>query len=347
MRLLALLGLGAGAALTLQGCGGPGEITAVTTTTTTSTTTTKMRKPQHGATLDAHAIADLMWKNYQGFNPNDSTSPKGVYIRITTEWKVYCHRGCFQGDPDCRISGSILNHNMMLGDNYSVALDFGKPTGWYINQTAIDEKLGKCSFAWDGGSMGKYNFGCGCNGPSGKDSDCQNEKSPYRDLDPDTGYKSRLTDRSPLLKDCACVNKPESQWPTTQIHGAECFWKGPAWYKENGLVLDDTFSMLKWRDDHEKGQSGQFPDLRALNEVIIDGEELLEALDVDAAATVLAMVYKTDEPGARDIANAMSMQMAAEYRLASPVPLIGIDMKVDTRFKSPFVVEPVSIEVAI
>jgi len=237
----------------------------------------------------------------------------------------------------------MLNSNMMLSGDGHISFGFGKPAGWYINQTAIDTFLGKCGYAWDGGTMGKFNMGCGCHTSA---TGCDDKGSPYYNIDPDTGKPN--TGKSRLVASCACENKRQSTWPTTWQYGPDCFWKGAAYYPPDGLIEDDLWNMLKWRSDHQTGGAGDRTNLGFWNEVVLDGEQFLKALDVDAAAVVLAMVYNTADPNGKSFAKRMSRDMANEYKLDNPVPIIGLNVGVDVSDGDyPFVVEEDTLELTI
>lgn len=297
--------------------------------------------------MSGAAIAQLMNNEYNGFDVDKPESPFGVYLRVTHEMKVYCNLPCFQGTPDCRISGSIVNYKQMVQRDapHGVALTFGKGTAWYVNSTKIRKKLGKCSFAWDGGTQGKVNMGCGCHqGSTGKQSDCDDHCSPYYNKVP-PGCSQDINGDSPNVKGCVCSNMDKSKWPTTWGHGPDCFWKGVAYYPKGGDSTDETNAMLSWRVQH---QSEPGPDAPAhdpmsfWNEMILDGQRLLDELKSDAAATIPAIVYipKMD-PNAKQAAIGLAKDMMNTYKLVKPVPVIKLDTDVDVRDGkgTPFVFE--------
>merc|ERR1719329_1814441 len=106
----------------------------------------------------------------------------------------------------------------------TVAPSFGKGAAWYINTTKVFTKLAKCSFAWDGGTDGKVNGGCGCN--PGQAPVCTNPNAPYYDL----CGGAPCTDKSAEVSKCECANMDKSKWPVDWGHAPDCFWKGPAFY---------------------------------------------------------------------------------------------------------------------
>jgi len=275
--------------------------------------------------LSSAEIAAIMNKDYHGYNPDDPNSTvKGVTIRQTLEWKIYCHMPCFGGQPDCRVSAMMFNSKMMVKrTSGKIAWDFGKPVGWYFNQTLVDTKYGKCSFAWDGGTQGKFNMGCGFN-PGIMGCLPETNRSPFYDLDPATGYTQKVTGASKVVAGIACESKPQSAWPTTWGHGPDCFWKGAAYYPPSGLILDNTKQMLDWRTKHQDYRDKLRDNLETWNEIVIDGEQLLDALKQNAAEAIPAMVY-TSASG-RAMAMDVAQKMAKEYNLAQPIPLVRVNL---------------------
>jgi hypothetical protein len=220
-------------------------------------------------------------------------------------------------------------------------MDFGKRVAWHVNQTLLQTKLAKCSYAWDGGTMGKYNYGCGCNpgvmncGPSG----------PYGNMDKDTGYTKKNTGESNDVKSCACENKPESSWPKNWGHAPDCFWKGPAYYPEGGYVKDDTWNMVKWRVDHQEySREDQGKDPVAFwNEVVVDAPELKKALAEDHLAAMPAIIYIKDSSGARNVAKSTAKFIADTYGECShqPAPTIAVDLNANVaKNEDVFIYEP-------
>jgi len=261
---------------------------------------------------------------------------------------VFCHMGCHQGTPDCRVSGFIANHKQMVQRNapYGVALAFGNtPTAWYVNSSLIRTKLGKCSFAWDGGTQGKVNMGCGAHqGRSGNQSFCDEPDSPYKNKCCAPDCKETTTGDSPNVKNSVCSNMDQSKWPTTWQHGPDCFWKGPAYYPPGGFVPDETHAMLKWRVDHqsEAGPDPEHDPMSFWNEMVLDGDQVLKQLEQDAAATIPAFVYNPKlDPQAKVMAQKMANALQTKYKMSKPVPVIKVDTSVDVRSGNakPFIFE--------
>jgi len=201
--------------------------------------------------------------------------------------------------------------------------------GWYVNSTLIKTKLGKCTYAWDGSSMGKVNFGCGCQqGHTGKDEDCDAKESPYNNKVPPDFTTTSGAD-SPNVKGCYCMTFPESNRPANGA-GSACFWKGVALDTKAGDSEDETHTMLDWRINHTGGpQGGDRGDpMLAWNEMVLDGERMLEALKMDPAGTIPSMVY-FGKSGKKAIAQQMAADFQAKYNLAKPVPVIKVNTDLD------------------
>lgn len=275
-----------------------------------------------------------MNNEYNAFDPANKSSPVGVFLRVSAEMKVYCDMPCFQGTPDCRISGSIVNSKQMLTrkEPKKIALTFGKATAWYVNSTLIHTRLGKCSFAWDGGTQGKVNNGCGCiQGRSGAQEDCDEKDCPFNNkVPPDFTQTSNAT--SSNVEPCICtMNKAKR--PEVWDESPKCFWRGVAFYPPGGDVPDETHDMLQWRMQHQSKPNYDDPKhdpLSFWNEMVLDGHRLLEELKKDAAATIPAIVYDpTVFPNAKADARRLADDMQKQYGLQKPVPIIKVDTNVD------------------
>lgn len=125
-----------------------------------------------------------------------------------------------------------------------------------------------------------------------------------------------------------CSNKDKSSWPQ-HWHGAGCFWKVVAFDTTAGKdSKDETHDMLDWRTDHQNTWDGDYGDnMLAWNELILDGHRMLEALNDDPAATILAMVYS----GSPGTAQSMAQTFQKKYNLEAPLPVIFLDTNVDVR----------------
>merc|ERR1712224_509989 len=186
----------------------------------------------------------------------------------------------------------------------------------------IRTKLGKCSYAWDGGTQGKVNMGCGCHqGGSGKQSDCDQPSCPYNNKVPPSFTEESTADSS-NVKPCTCSNIAQSEWPTKWGLAPKCAWKGVAFYPKGGDSQDETHEMLKWRIEHQADAGPDAPShdpMSFWNEMVLDGQELLKSLQEDAAATIPAIVYNPkigDPNAAKETALKLAKNMQDTYKLS-------------------------------
>lgn len=271
---------------------------------------------------DGNSLAELMNQEFHSFNADDNTSGYGLYLRFAEDPNIYCHGDCYGGKPDCKISGSIINDKqMMYLESGKLALTFGKATAWYVNTTLVRTKLAKCSFAWDGGTDVKNNGGCGGYRPGV----CSDPNSAYHNM----CDGQPCTDKSEEVVKAECVNRPQSEWPTSWGMGPNCFWKGPAFYPPAGSFADETHTMMNQR---VKFQSSK--DDFQWNEMVLDGDQLLKEMGTDAVATIPAIVYNPAVHGlpyAQQTAKRVAQEMQTKYKMAAQPILIMIDTTVDAR----------------
>lgn len=352
----AIVVVGAGAIMTLHGCGGSGGSGSSTSSQAPSTSgadtgstsswaleTTVMTStlpPASTAPLSGADAAAMMNTDYHGFNKDDPSGSIGTYIRVTDSTDVFCHTGCYNGWADCRVSGSVYNPTQIITTTGTLSWSFGdvdnsKNTGFVVNQTLIKARLAKCAYTVDGGTDFKYNMGCGTSTASaygghctttGQEA-CDSEYCAYKDLDPATDYHRTVRGDSAVVKDGAMGGGS----PCTDA--ATCAYKGPSFYKETGYIADDTFEMLKWRANNMRTAN--------YNELIIDGELMIQELNFNPAGTIPAIVYtSTGGNSARQAAVQMALAMQTTWGMSAPVPVIKIDLDVVvTDGGDPFVFE--------
>jgi len=275
-----------------------------------------------------------MNQEYKAFNANDPTGSIGTYIRVTGDTKVYCHEGCYSGYADCRVSGMVFNPTQIIDPTTGgIAWEFvgtestGDYLGFWVNQTLIKERLGKCAYILDGGTDNKYNMGCGkaaaCN-----THDCDDKTCAYASRDPATDYTTYANGES------ECVQG--GMYPADECLTAFCGYKGASFYKETGLIPDETFKVLKFRADDQDADTKP-----KWNEFVLDGELMLQELQRNPAGTIPAIVYVSTFPGdGKAAATAMAQKMADDWNMQAPVPVIKVDLSVDVvSGGSPFVFE--------
>lgn len=332
MRPVFLLLCAGSVSVGLQGCGGGGTATATATTTTTTTVTTVTTLPP-SPPRPGHEVADLMNREYNGYTPGDPSSPFGNWIRMSTDLSdklgIFCEGACFQGKPDCRVTGSVYNRKQMLDPNTGSPGGWygsisGSPlTGFYVNSTLIKTRLGKCLYAWDGASDNRVNNGCGCGQGT---ASCNDKHSAYYNKVPPE-YTETSSGNSSNVAKCSCDSLSKDQWPKGG-DGAKCFWKGVAFDTASGVdTPDETHTMLDWRTANQQGSGNRGPLQLVWNEFILDGHRMLEALRQDPAGTVVATVYS----GTPGMAQSIAKKFAQVYNLPSPLPVIRLDTHVDGR----------------
>jgi hypothetical protein len=284
--------------------------------------------------LSGADAAAMMNSEYKAFDANVPTGSFGTFIRITGSTKVYCHDGCLSGWTDCRVSGSVYNPTQIVdSDTGAIKWSFqgtgtsGDFLGYWVNQTLIKQALGKCSYTVDGGTDAKYNMGCGQHAACTTNS-CDDKTCAYASRDPATDYSTYINGDSDVVKG---ITSPVCTDPGL------CAFKGPSFYKETGMVEDDTFGALKWRAENQ-GSIGNW------NELVIDGELMKQYLHHNPAGTIPAIVYASTFPGdGKAAATTMAQEMATEWGMSAPVPVIKVDLTVDVRSGGdPFVFESAS-----
>lgn len=237
----------------------------------------------------------MLNKNYMHYNPSVGTGPYGVTIRFLKSnpdsWGFFCGTPCHKGWADCRVSASILNQKVMVVNNrVEAALD--DPIGMVFNQTAIETKLGKCYYSYDGGTDLRYNFGCGCGSAS---TNCSDPQCAYNMIDPKTGKK--MTPNSTEISRCHCSSPNDAQ---------NCgYFKGPAFFPDAGA--NELNDMLQQRI---RLQAGGIQKLD-WDEVIIDGRLLNDMLLNDPESAISAFVWiKTG--GSTDASNKATAQKLSQ-----------------------------------
>jgi len=291
--------------------------------------------------VEPSKLVKAMNAHFYAFDASNPKSSYGLYIRqadkapIQGDSKdqdvgIFCGLPCWGGQSECRVSGAVYNSKQMINHGSAgttVAWDFGKGVGWWVNQTIAV----KCSYAWDGATPTKYNRGCGCT--SGI-TDCNDPNNAWKNTDPTT--RKNYTGDSDKVKDCACeTGKSQHPKPTAWEQGPNCFWKGPAYDTPRTETTDDTWQMMSWRVQ-KQGYNPFTPlpnhvqsPVAYWNEVIVDGVVLLDMLKKDPAGTIPAIVYTKGDALAKSKARHVAQVMQKAYFLSKPVPVIALDTKVD------------------
>jgi len=275
---------------------------------------------------DAAAYFNELFVNYEEGN---KSTPVGAIMRATKEWKFYCDGfqndvGCMNGRAKCISSGSILNNRVMLKPDGVTAIGLQRSTGIMFNTSLIETKLGRCTYQYDGGSLGRYNRGCGTMAYNGEGG-CKKKNSAWYNIDPKTG-KEATGDAQCVLDDYCPVRIANGKEPVDS-GSPPCFWKGPAFDRAKGFGESESHEMLEQRI---RNQHKIYDLMTTWDEVVIDAELLYDELVRDPARAVIAMLYhwspdfrKTDI--AKEAALAMAMEMQKEFNMSEPVPLVAVD----------------------
>lgn len=324
--------------------------------TTTTTTATPGVPPEP---LNGEAIAAQMNMDFNGYKKGDATSSIGVWIHAGHDTQIHCGGDCWQGQSDCRVSGSVLNSQQMIDR------DTGKPggffaniqTGWYVNSSKVTSKLAKCMYAWDGASNGKVNFGCG--GPQGKTGEtvCGNpedlKESAFNNKVPPEYTKTSGAD-SPNVKPFVCNGDAFVGVMPDNGVGDACFWKGVAFDTAIGESADEIHEAIDYRIDHSKDDKSAYNDCGqsstlCWNELILDGQLMQKEMQTDPAGTMSAILYWANPDNqpqtlqeALAEAQKLAKEMQATYKMAKPVPIIQLNRDLDVRGgdAKPFVFSP-------
>mmetsp|Transcript_64469 Transcript_64469/g.135274 ORF Transcript_64469/g.135274 Transcript_64469/m.135274 type:complete len:389 (-) Transcript_64469:604-1770(-) len=349
-------------AVLLQGCGDKPTTTSTTTTTpgstTTSTTVTTTSTTVHARTpaIDANTMADLLNKQYLGFDSTDDTSALGVTISMVAQdnsfyKNIFCssfynpvlksHTSCYVGQADCRMSASLYNHQMIVSQDGHPVLGLGRKVGIVFNQSMTEELFGKCSYIWDGTSSRRYNNGCGTGAPS---DDCNSGDTAYKNICPSTGQTCTAADRE--VKEVFCTQfGGDTPIPPTHENNPECAFPGAAidFHEQSDWTPSSTHlrDMVKARVARNDGHDSEGPNIEKWNEVVIDERLLLPKIWYDPAVAIPAFVYvKSDDPQFRRAAEAMRDEFCSVNLLDSKIPVIAMDSTIDvTQGVGPFVVE--------
>jgi len=276
-------------------------------------------------------VAAYLNQLYTGFDEKNDSSPVGIVLRTTKEWKFYCEgfandTGCFNGRAECITSASIFNHRVMVKEDGTPAVGLQRDTGIVFNTSMIEEKLGRCTYQYDGGSLGRYNRGCGMMAHNGEGA-CDDKASPWYDLDPATGKP--VTDDCHAVMGDYCQNRIDNGKEPLGPGDAPCFWRGPAFTTTPGAVVpSETHQMLRQRMRNQAAGTSDL--LTTWDEVVIDSRLLYEQLVRDPTVIVPAIIYQWSPDHAHTLiaktaAEGIAKAMQKEFNMPWTVPLVGVD----------------------
>jgi hypothetical protein len=320
--------------------GDPDSPTSEPTTIETTTTTT-WTEPDSFVCKEGNdaACADYLNAVYMSYDEANPSSALGVPMRGRPGYEMpwyYCTGECHEGQPDCYVPGSLLNHRLMISKNNTMqAIMVNKVYIIFQPVTAL-KKLIKCAWQYDGAAFGRNNGGCGNGAPS---SDCDDPTSAYNDMCPEDPSKFADGD-CPSVLTVSCANR-KTDYPEN------CYWKGPAWYSpvypgaEPDLTrldeVNEIKEMLSQRmasQSFDVSTSDGIPLTEYWNEINIDGRILGKLLAEDASQVIAAFGYIKGDDGARGSAGEYNNRLYEQYQ--KKVPVISMDLTVDISKTGPF-----------
>jgi hypothetical protein len=258
------------------------------------------------------------------------------------------YRGCGSCTPggynkaDCKKSTASINAQYsVLADQIQTfhatrenSMAIG---GLYIFDTNEIQAAVRCSYARDGGSDSRYNFGCGCPARESSPNDfegnaCANEwPDESRDID---------------ACHCGSVEQPIDtiDEATGLPYWGGCYWRGPAFYSGQGKGSSFTetnaedeiasFTAMRSRvaemgllDKEVAGVTNLFK----WNEIVLDNS-ILDSI-VSRALVAIAVGVRNSKTGVADAATIQHARILGRNIVGSDIPIIGFD---DSNLAAPF-----------
>lgn len=267
-----------------------------------------------------------------GFDPKDDTSPLGVTISMAADpydfvKNLFCsplmHTKCFKGFADCRMSAALYNHMMILKADkaHTPEMGLGRGVGYVFNQTAVETKVGKCAYVFDGATQSRYNYGCGIGNGN---NDCASGETAFNNICPSTGKLCTGADDEVTRVIC----KPYGPMPVPQAGtDGQCYFPMPALDYPAAPTASHLRHMAKMRVKMQVTQNGtdaKGPKIAEWNELILDEHLLIPAIAFDPATIIAAFVYVKSNPAARNDAFGMRDKFSTQFTVGK-IPVIGID----------------------
>lgn len=287
------------------------------------------------------ALAKELNELYYGYQPGLTAKMFGVTIRwIQTshatdgKW-FYCQHDCFKGGSDCRVSASMINSKIMIrteGDAVHLHDAFGVALGVIFDQEMVEQTLAKCYYTYDAGTDDRYNRGCGCS-MAKEYANCSSPQSAYHNLDPKTGNK--MSSASDEVVDCHCGGKLDPGEPK-QKNTSQCYWKGPAFFPNDGK--DELAQMMNCRIDDQTAKGAGTKETEYWNEVVMDGLVVKQhsSKAVKAVVWMKGDIAETRETDAEAYKVAQDMAKYFEGLHGSAPPIVALDPGVDVKKCGPF-----------
>lgn len=311
-------------------------------------TTTTTLKDTGSVCVYGGNIADcvsFLNAQFHGYDASDPTSPLGVTIRgqprfEPTGW-FYCTTECFRGQPDCLVTASLLNSvNMYNNVTLTAAMPMGYKVGIVFQPKVIEERIMKCSWAYDGGTFNRLNGGCGCGwGPA----NCTDPMATaFGNLCPTTGEPA-IAGQCPQVDRCACDNV-ETTYPEM------CYWKGPAYYNNassdappNMTVDNNAPNQLRNMMEHrlrvQDNNNTILDNVTSMktywNEITIDGKLMAELMKQSLSDVIAAIVYQKGDVQAQGWSVDFNVYLNDNF--GGFVPVVALDTSVQvTASEGPF-----------
>jgi hypothetical protein len=370
--------IGAPVALVLQGCGGGGSTTAgpapAPVSNTTTTTPTAERTPGWSVEM---AVQELN-AAYMAFNESDDSTALGVTLSYagktdSFDENIHCEgyadTYCYQGQSDCRMSGAVLNHKVMVRDhqgqygNETVVVPLmNRPIGYVFNQSLVENYFGKCTYLFDGAASFNLNQGCGASAPP--PNSCDSERAAFHDMctsdGGDTFHRCTATDPEVTSRKCKCescdtpygeINPPRFKTDET------CYYEMPALivpYEDPESFSPSSTNHLRDALKQRVLSDDQTNQHQEWNEVIIDNRLLIPQINYDPTHTIVAFFYvaggSVSDEAALSMATIMRDQFQHSYGVSGvgDIPVVELDARNDFRTSGgPFKLPPPPSHIAI
>jgi len=286
---------------------------------------------------------------YMSFDVENDASKLGVTISMAAMTDAFSNNlfcepmtgsVCHKGGADCRMSAAIYNHKVMVTSQSVMSPAMSRPVGYVFNQTLVETYFGKCSYIFDGATSGRVNNGCGigAKGPA----ECSNPDAAFFDMcwiNPPS-HKCQQDDPDIVDQLCKCeapiCDAPYGTAdPPTRPEQAQCFYEMPAMYLDpddpNPASITTTNNLRDSLKQRVHNQENFDDVMQSWNEVVIDNRLLIPEIMRDPTHTILAFVYVSGIPQAKEDAELMRDEFMHRYQVTGVgnIPVIGIDLAVN------------------
>jgi hypothetical protein len=288
--------------------------------------------------MSSSEAAQAFSEAFHSYDPN-STSSLGVTITWLKETdekvNLYCgavagndENGCFDASASCRMS--TIQHNHLLPLIEGKLLTFSsRKVGVIFNQLLVEQYFGKCSYLFDGGTINRYNFGCGNIGAE-EVLNCNSTHSPYSNICPSTNKVCTADDPEVNSVEHATASDPMS------------FYKGPAYnVSADELTHWNGEQMWETKDElrtmiNDRYAVQQVQESAVHNELILDERLILTQLWWDPATVISAFAYFRGDAEARSQAVKIQDSFKKQWGVEPPLVSVDADCKVASPGCAPF-----------